>query len=275
VDVIDLDQDGPKEVCITAVNEQHTRAASLIYRVENMQLVRLLGPVNYLLRVVDTAHGPILLGQKTRGEDSQILKTPVVELRLGQGGQRLVAEGKNFAFADNVFGIAIGNFMHNGTETIAALGLNGIISLYSSGGEALYKGSDEYGGSAAYVAYKGMRYNKDDGYALDRLFLQQRLFATDLDGDGKTGLIVVKNGDSTKKLLSHTRVYRKSRIDELLWNELGFVVQEQGQSLSGYISDYCIGDTDADGKQEIAFAVVSSEKLFKKKRSQIFSIQKN
>jgi TolB-like protein len=275
VDAIDLDKDGPKEVCITAVNEQHTRAASLVYRVENMQLVRLLGPVNYLLRVVDTADGPILLGQKTRGEDSQVLKTPVVELRLEQGGQRLVAEGKNFAFADNVFGIAFGDFMHNGTETIAVLGLSGIISLYSPAGEALYKGSDEYGGSTAYVAYKGMRYTKEDGYKLDRIFLQQRLFAADLDRDGKTELIAVKNSDSAKKLLSYTRVYRKSRIDELLWNELGFVVQEQGQSLSGYISDYCIGDTNVDGKQELVFTVVSSAKLFKKKRSQIFSIQKN
>ncbi len=271
VDTIDLDRDGRPEVCVSAVNDEHTRATSLVYRVAEMQLIKLLGPVNYLFRVVDTADGPILLGQATRGDDSRILRSPVVKLGLAPGGQDLLVEDKIFPFADSVFGIAVGDFMHDGKQTIAVLDLNGHISLYSSMGKALYAGSDEYGGSTAYVGYKGMRYTRDDGYQLNRLFLQQRIFAADVGGDGKTGLIVVKNTDSTKKLLSNTRVYRKGQIDRLMWNELGFVVQEAGQSLPGYISDYCLGDTDSDGNREVVFCVVSSAKLLKKRRSQIYS----
>ncbi len=272
VDAIDLDGDGQKELCMTAATKDHTRATSFIYRVENMKPVLLLGPVNYLFNVVDTANGPILLGQKTRGTTSQLLKTPIMELRLATDGQHLEAAGRSFPFADNVFGIAFGDFTGSGTEAIAVLALNGTISLYSAGGVELYKGSDEYGGSATYVAYKGMRYTKDDGYALDRIFLQQQLFATDLDGSGKKGLIVVNNRDSARKILSSTRIFGKSHIDQLTWNGLGLEIRKTGQTITGYISDYCIADSDSNGNREIVFCVVSPAKLFKGKRSQLVSM---
>ena len=269
---IDLDGDGLEEICITATTRDHTRATSFIYRVDNFKLVQLMGPMNYLFNVVDTATGPILLGQKTQGTSSQILKTPVVELRLSPDGQGLAPGGRSFPFADNVFGIAFGDFMGNGTEMIALLGLNGTISLCSPAGEKLYRSSDEYGGTAAYIAYKGMRYTKDDGFGLDRIFLQQRLFSAKLDNSGKTGLIVVNNRDSAKKILSSTRIYGKSRIDQLMWNELGLDVYKQGQGITGYISDYCIGDTNSDGGRELVFCVISSESMVTQKRSQIISM---
>ncbi|BBO84432.1 hypothetical protein DSCO28_49980 [Desulfosarcina ovata subsp. sediminis] len=275
LDAIDLDKDGRKEICVTGVNESQLRAASSIYRLENGELVKLLGPVNYLFRVVDAATGPMLLGQKTLGDDSRKLKTPVVELEFGQGGQSLVPAGKSFSFADNVFGLAFGDFMNNGEEIAAVLDLKGIISLYSQEGRELYRSSDEYGGSAAYIEYKGMRYNKDDGFQLDRIFFQQRIFAADVNGDGKTGLVVVKNSDTARGLLTSTRFYRKSHIDELLWNELGFIVLDKGQNVSGYISDFSLGDTNADGKTEVVFSVVSPAKILKDSRSQIFSKQRS
>ena len=274
VDAIDLDKDGRKEICITGVNETQLGAASLVYRVEDGQLVKILGPENYLFRVVDSAEGPILLGQKTRGDDSRKLHTPVVQLGLGPDGQSLIEVGRTLPFADNVFGIAFGDFMNNGTETVAVLDLKGVISLYSRDGKLLSQGSDQYGGSAAFIEYKGMRYNQADGYKLDRIFLQQRLFAAQFDGDKKTTLLAVRNIDTAKGFLSNTRVFTKSHIDTLVWNELGFAVMERGQSLSGYISDFSIGDTNADGKKEVVFCVVSANKILEDDRSQIFSKQK-
>ena len=272
LDTIDLDQDGQKEICITAIDDKLLRAASSVYRVENMRLEKMLGPVNYLLRVVDTAAGAILLGQKTLGENDRKLKSTVIELGLDPSGADLISPtGKSFPFADNVFGIAFGDFMNDGTETIAVLDLSGIISLYSRDGKEIYRGSDEYGGSPAYIEFKGMRYTKDDGYVLERIYFQQPIFA--VNEGGKTGLAVVKNVDSTQGLLSLTRVYNKGYLDRLLWNKLGFIVQDKGQSLSGYISDFCLGDTNGDGKEEVVFALVSPFKLFKDRRSQVFSQQ--
>jgi TolB-like protein len=272
IDTIDLDNDGQKEICVTGVNEKQLLAASFIYRIENMRLSQMLGPVNYLLRVVDTADGPALLGQTTRRDNSGKLKTPVVELKLGPGAASLVPGGMTFPFADNVFGIAFGDFLNNGTEAIAVLDLGGVISLYTREGKLIHKGNDEYGGSKAYIEYKGMRYNKDDGLQLSRLFFQQRLLPATF-GDGKNGLIAVNNVDSTQGFLSKTRIYRKSRIDVLLWNELGLVVLERGQTLSGYISDLAIADTNMDGSDEVVFSLVSPTNVLKSPRSQIYSKQ--
>lgn len=271
IDVIDLDKDGQKEICISGVNTDQLQAAAMVYRIEGTQLVKILGPVGYLLRVVDTADGPILLGQETRGDGDRKLKTSVVELGLGGSGLELVPVGRSFPFADSVFGIAFGDVLNDGTESIAVLGRDGYISLYSSEGRLIHKGSDEYGGSDAYVEFKGMRYTKNDGYQLERLFFQQRLLTARIDQSGKTGLVVVNNVDAIQGLLNNTRAYRKSHIDVLLWNELGLVPLERGQTLSGYISDYCLGDTDADGRQEVVFAVVAPTELLKDRRSQIFS----
>ena len=118
---------------------------------------------------------------------------------------------------------------------------------------------------------KGMRYTKDDGYQLSRLFFQQRLMTTQADQDRRTGLVVAKNIDANQGLLNHSRSYRKSHIDVLVWNQIGLVALEKSQTLSGYISDFGIGDTDTNGRPEVVFALVTATAVLKSHRSQIFA----
>ena len=271
VDTIDLDQDGRPEVCITAIHEKRLKAASMVYNVENMRLTKRIDSLPYLLRVVKKGDVYVLIGQETRGEGDQMLRNPVVELGLGPNERDLVRSGDSYPFADNVYGIAFGDFLNNGEEDIAVLDLGGNISIYDPGGRVIYKGSEDYGGTKKFLEYKGMRYTKDDAYKLDRIFLQQRLFAADLDGDGKLNLITVQNSDTARGLLSSTKIYSKSYIDILVWNELGLATQNRSQALSGYVSDFTVADMDSDGKEEVVFSLVSSGKLLEDSRSQIFT----
>ncbi len=270
VDVYDLENDGTKEILITGVNKKWLRPASYAYRFEKGNWVEVGGPYDYFLRVVDTSEGPILLGQKADGPGDKKLKTKVVELKMGPG-EDLVPGEKSFPFIDNVFGMAFGDFMNNGSELIASLDLDGYLSLFSLDGERLNKSAETFGGTPAHIEYKGHRYNKNDGYVLSRIFLQQRVFAGDVDEDGKTNVIIVKNIDKADGFLTKTRLFTQCFIDILIWNELGFESQEQTQKLTGFISDYTVGDMDSDGKDEIVFALVDPPKLLGTKRSQIFS----
>lgn len=272
VDTMDVDQDGSQDVCITGIDDKNLRAASFVYRVENMHLVRQIGPASYFLRVMKTVDGPVLLGQETRGSGgAKLRRSRVVQLAVGNGGGDLVETGEAFSFADNVFGMAFGDFLNNGEESVAVLGLNGNISIFDKNGSVIYRGSEDYGGTQAYLEYKGMRYTRDDGFKLDRLYLQQRLFAADLDGDGKINLISVKNVDSANGLLDHTRIFTRSYIDVLVWNELGLASQDRSQALSGYVSDFTVADMNSDGKEEVVFALLSKNKLLKDARTQLFS----
>ncbi|PIE60973.1 MAG: hypothetical protein CSA29_05770 [Desulfobacterales bacterium] len=271
VDAYDLENDGTKEILITGVDNRWRRPAAFAYRFERGTWVEVGGPYDYFLRVVDTREGPLLLGQKADGPGDKKLNTPVVELKMGPGRQGLVPGEKTFPFIDNVFGVAFGDFMNNGNELIASLGLDGYLSLFSPDGQLLNKSAETFGGTPAYIEYKGHRFNKDDGYVLSRVFLQQRVFAGDVDQDGKTNLIVVKNIDKTGGFLTKTRIFTKSYIDILTWNELGFESGNRTQHLNGFISDYTVGDMDSDGKDEIVFALVNTPKLLGAKRSQIFA----
>lgn len=271
VDAYDVDKDGKKEILITGINRKQLHPASYVYKYDKGTMVKIIGPESYFIRAVETSAGPILLGQKVKGSGEKKMNARVVELKLGPGGNSLARGEKTFPFADNVFGIAFGDFMNDNTETIAVLDLDGLISIHSPNGESLHESSDVYGGTPAYIEYKGARYNKDDGYVLSRIFLQQRIFAADIDGDGKTNLIVVKNIDDTSGYLARTRLFTKCFVDVLLWNELGFESRDKSQNISGYIADYTVADMNNDGKDEIVFAVVSPPKMLKSPRSQIFS----
>jgi len=271
VDVIDLDNDGTQEIFITSIDDDTLNPASSLYRWDTSGLVKIVDNIKWLLRAVDTkSNGRILLGQQTKGDGSRRLKTRISRLKMDKSG-RLSPTEVSFPFADNIFGLAFGDFMNNGKETIAMLDLEGNLSIYSSEGTELFTSSEKYGGSESYIEYKGMRYTRDDGYQMDRIYLQQRIFASDLYQDGKTSLVTIKNDDAAKGLLSKLRFYDNGHIESLLWNEMGLAAQGRTQKISGYISDYTIADMDNNGKKEIIFTIESSKGAFKKKTSRIIS----
>ncbi|CCK81543.1 FG-GAP-like repeat-containing protein [Desulfobacula toluolica] len=271
VDVVDLDADGTQEIFVTGINDDTLEPDSILYHWNTSGLIKVADHIKWLFRAVDTkSYGRILLGQKTRGEGERRLKTGITRLKMDESGQLSPAE-LSLPFADNIFGLAFGDFMNNGKETIAVLNLKGTLSLYSFDGRELFTSADTYGGSGSYVEYKGMRYNRDSGYQMSRIYLQQRLFASDLDQDGKTSLVTVKNQDAAKGLLSRLRVYNKGNIESLLWNEMGMAPKGRTQTVSGYICDYTIADMDNNGKKEVIFAIVSSKGVLQKKISRIVS----
>ncbi len=271
VDVIDLDNDGTKEIFITSVNDKTLSPASSLYKWSTSGLVKTADNIKWLLRAVEKKNnGRILLGQKTKVDSSNKFATGIYELKMDTTGG-LSPSNLSFPFADNIFGLAFGDFMNNGEESIALLDLKGNLSIYSSEGTRLFTSPEKYGGSESYIKYKGMRYTKDDGYQMDRIYLQQRIFAADLYQDGKTSLVTIKNNDASKGLFSKLRAYDKGRIESLLWNELGMDTQGSTQKIVGYISDYTIADMDTNGKKEIIFTIISSKGTFEKKTSRIIS----
>jgi len=271
VDVIDINNDGVTEIFITGVNDATLRPDSSLYKWTKSGLMKVRDHLSWIFRAVDTkSKGRILLGQATKGDDSRRLETGIYRMVMDESGKLSTGE-LSFPFADTPLGLAFGDFLNNGRESIAMLDLKGKISIYSFEGAKIFKSPEKYGGSKSYIEFKGMRYNQDDGYQKERIYLQQRVFAADLSQSGKTSLITVRNNDSTKGVLAKVRQYDKGHIESLLSNEMGIMTEGRTQRISGYISDYTIADMDNDGTNEIVFANVSSEGLLKKKKSRIVS----
>ena len=69
-------------------------------------------------------------------------------------------------------------------------------------------------------------------------------------------MLVVKNEDSTRGLMTRVRSYREGRFENLAWDNVGMRAVWRTRKFSGYISDYNLGDFDNDGQDEVFFVVV-------------------
>jgi hypothetical protein len=78
------------------------------------------------------------------------------------------------------------------------------------------------------------------------------------DGNGKTEVITVKNYELSGRKLSY-RKFTNAHIEAFSWDGLGLVPDWRTRKISGYISDFALGDWDNDGNVELLAAVVVQE----------------
>ena len=76
----------------------------------------------------------------------------------------------------------------------------------------------------------------------------------DINKDGKNDVITAKNY-RLSELLSY-RHFTHGEIEIRSWDGIGLAVLWRTRKLSGYISDFSIGDFDNDGKDELVTALV-------------------
>ncbi|MBW2174353.1 MAG: VCBS repeat-containing protein, partial [Deltaproteobacteria bacterium] len=198
--------------------------------------------------------GPVLLGQKGRRED---IFVPGVYEMAWRNGEYESEQRLTLPKRVNIFGFAIGDVMNNGEQTIAVYDAEDHILLYNQSGEEQWKSADKYGGSMNYLEFSMHGSNADD--MMDRLYLPQRIFIGDVDGDGKNEVIVSSNKGALGRLMSHLRRFSSGQIESLAWNDLGLALNRHTPKTSGYISDYAVGDFDHDGRNEVVVTLVGRQ----------------
>jgi hypothetical protein len=81
-----------------------------------------------------------------------------------------------------------------------------------------------------------------------------RILIMDITGDGKNEVITVKN-ETLSELISY-RLLTKGEIEVRSWDGIGLAVHWRTRKLTGYFSDFAIGDFDNDGNDELVAALV-------------------
>ncbi len=153
--------------------------------------------------------------------------------------------------------------MGNGQESVFALSRNGTLRILDSIGKEEWTSSDTYGGSNIYLLSPADKKaatsvgRQIDPTAFKGLYLQQRIFITDLDKDKKNEVIVVKNHDAVRGLLQRYRNYSGGHFEALVWDNVGLRKKWKTRQFSGYISDYDVGDLNNDGTDELVFSVMA------------------
>lgn len=259
VDAADINGNGRAEIFVTALfgmdNNQTLR--SFVVEFNGSGFDTLVEKSSWYYRVIDKPdRGKVLVGQE-RGSKG-IFKAGVFELAWSGG---TYTPGPQLALPSgmNIFGFAYGDALNDGRKMLVAFNRRNRIQIFDDIGKNVYTGENPYGGSPAYILHPVANQSGSDSTTTrvgSRTYLQQRLFVTDLDGDGIKEVVTAVNQELAGNYLERLKIYDKGRLAFLVWNGAELQNRLQTHQFDGYISDFAVADLDGDGRDEIAFAVV-------------------
>ncbi len=249
VSALDLDQDNHVEIVVSALKDNEPY--SIIYAYDGKLLREITSSQLLLGSFTPAGATEILLGMNK----DDLLKARAKFYRITLRGGKIEKSAFTLSAARQVFGLtAITDTQ--GDALLVQLDPNNKLKVSNAGGEPLWQGSDNFGGSMAYfkIRQPGARNTADE----EKLFLKSALKRTPTQT-----LLVAKH--SGANLFKNSPADKDGQLAELKWN--GFTLEQIGISakLGGRIADFDQADLDRDGKPELIAAVVYQAKgLFSK-----------
>ena len=262
VDVADINKNGNAEIFVTCLDKNSKSLESFVLEFNGSDFKTIADSENWYFRVIPRpVLGPMLVGQKMGISD---LFMPGV-YELAWTGSSYKPQGKiAVGLPENitVFGFTMGDLLNNRGEVVAAFDEEERLRIYSTGGSQEWKSDEKFGGSENYIDIDFQ--DKEADYE-SRVYLPHRLYIVDLNKDGKTELITVKNRSISGHLFKRFRHYSGATFESLSWDGLGLAKNWHTRKVTGYICDYAIGDIDNDGDLELVAAIVSKRDVIGQK----------
>jgi len=262
VDVADINANGTAEIFVTSLSENN-RLRSFVLEWNGTEFKTVTKEENWYYRAIKASKKgpPILLGQK--GGYTDAFSGPVYA--LGWDNVRYGPEDKqSLPNWVRVYGLTYGDVLNEGQDSVLAIRKDDTLSILDKDGQEAWTSSETYGGSNIFLLSPAdMKAAKKEGRIIDPtafkgLYLQQRLFVTDLDKDKTNEVIVVKNHDASRGIFHRSRKFVNGHFEALVWDNVGLRSIWKTRKFSGYISDYAVGDLDNDGTDELVFAVMAA-----------------
>jgi hypothetical protein len=250
VDVADINGNGRAEIFVTSLKGGSGESlGSFVLESDNGDLKRISEDDPWYYRVIDMPDlGKVLLGQKRRMGD---LFVSGVYRMAWIDGEYAPQERLALPKEMNIFGFALGDVMNDGEQMIAAFDKDDYIRILSASGNEEAQSDERYGGSMNYLEF---RRDQDRGDNIARLYLPQRIFVRDVNGEGKYEVVVPSNQGLLGHMLETFRKFSSGRTVVLAWTNSGLVPMWQTPKMSAHVSDFAIGDFDHDGKDEVVAA---------------------
>ena len=221
---------------------------SFVIELTGKSYVEIVKNTDWYLRVVDMPQrGKVLIGQR-QGLESPFDK-PIFELVWQNSGYD-PAERVLGAKRANVMGISFGHVMNDGSDAAVVYDELDYLRMYDLSGKQIWKDGDKSGGSPDYFELPDAGSKDMKNYA----YYPQRILIQDINKDGTNDVITIKNY-RLSELISF-RSFTSGEIEIRNWDGIGLSVLWKTRKLSGYFSDFSVGDFDNDGKDELVAALV-------------------
>jgi hypothetical protein len=270
VDAMDLNANGKDELFITHFDNDTGRVLSYVLEWDGREFRRIAQNLRWYFRSVDLAdRGRVLVGQ--RQGINERFAPGIYEIGYGDGTYDGVQK-LNFPRNRTVFGFAQGAVRSAGMADVVDYSRDGYLRLMDHKGAEEWVSNESYGGSANALFFR----SKEDPKEKEVLYLSSRVHLADLDGDGLSEIMAVRNDDAAKAF-DRTRWFKQGRLVIHKWDQLGITTVWRTRGLSKFIGDFTLADIDKDGSPEIVAAVVQKQRTVLSSGSSylaVFSLEK-
>ena len=252
VDVADINGNGRAEIFVTALTRPKNVVRSYVKEFDGKAFVEIAQDLPWFFRVTDLpARGRILLGQESR------LYAPyrgrLYEMQWDGGayvpGNPIITPREQV----NVLGVALGDVLNAGEETLVAIDRDNRIVIASPSGEALWISGDKYGGSTLYVNGE----KTDQGQEENPIYLPTRILVRNSTEDKGKSQVIAVNNHEIMNMHWNRRDFTNAQIEAFDWDGAGLGLAWSTRKMSGIIRDFQIADFDGDGRQELVIALVT------------------
>jgi TolB-like protein len=255
VDTADLDGDGREEIFVSNLNHYTIQSFVLRWR-EPGGLEYVAKDLPYFFRAqpdpLDTSK-KIMLGQKKDVQEPFV--GPIHYMKYSGGSyvpDGTVTKPDRYA---NVWNMLLADLNGSGRPMKLMLGPSYDLRVYSSGGEQLWQSGEMYNASAKTIEVPPATQLDNPGWEQGWYFLPTRMVLSDLDDDGRAEVVVVRNRDRMGELLGRLKAYYQGTIYSMYWNGMSLVENWRTPRISGYVTDYRIGDVGNVGRPALVLSV--------------------
>ncbi|MDJ0783029.1 MAG: VCBS repeat-containing protein [Desulfosarcinaceae bacterium] len=264
VDAADLNGNGWAEIFVTAIHPRLGQLRSFVVEWNGQRYATIASDLNRYFRVIGPPAGTPTLISQEMGLKRLFGAAPQIAT-WREGGYppgapiELPPKATLYDFISGAIDAAE-------ADSIVILTRHNRLMVYRSPQEPRWTSEETYGGSSVYLDEADYRNNQErqqKGIAeerLQRIYIHPRMVMTDLDEDGQTGLLVVKNTDAAGGLFRRSRLLTSGQVVCLQWQQFGLVPKWHTPKVSGHINDIALADLSGDGRQELIYAVVDRHK---------------
>jgi len=249
VDVADINGNGYPEIFVSSLNPYRKFIKSFVLEFNGQAYTVIVKDSLWCFRVVNhPGRGQILLGQRYY-QPLHPLTGAIYEMEWKSSGYEPTTKVLPAKRA-NILGLALGNAMNDGSEVAVAFDKTDYLTLYSLAGKDIWQAGKHSGGTPRYFMPHGQRGDEIP----DKAYYPLRTHVFDINRDGKNEVITINNQRFSK--VFEYRKFINGEIEIRAWDGIGLAVNWRARRLSGYFSDFAIGDFDNDGQDELVAALV-------------------
>jgi TolB-like protein len=235
LNLADLNGNGRAEVYVSASSGNSPSSYAVEWN--GKSFVRLFDRQRWYVRpMVLPGQGLVLAGQQAGNEgpvNPAIYKLAQKDGKL-QKGEELALP----VIEVNLYDFVLGDFTGDGQTEIAVQTQQRELLLYNRAGDVLWRGSGKYGFTQRFIG-------EASGVASDQpanFQVLTRLLAMDLDRDGRSELIVMKNPEGLSASFKTIGGFTGGSIDVMHWNGVTFEERWSSGEIGSYLATFQIND---------------------------------